>query len=151
MGTREVSRAGHKKLTKILFHCDRETLHRPIEALEVPEESYPPPPPAPSDADDDHGDPPPPPLPPLTAAPGGDDAWEPPPLGAPSHGNGADKGGDGSGGQPPKPPNKTHAIGFRHESCEVLVSFFSDHLSVRHRSMGNGQWSRVSLLVRELF
>ena len=67
LGKRDVNRGGLKNLKKILFHCDRETLHRRIDnaALATVDESYPPPPPAPADdkdgkADDhdDSGDPP---------------------------------------------------------------------------------------------
>ena len=58
---REINRNGAKRITKILFHCNRETLHQPIECLDESEDIFPPRPPLP-------------PLPPPSAPPQGDAA-----------------------------------------------------------------------------
>ena len=72
---REVNRKGAKELHRILFHCDRATLHKGIPALEHSDMCFPPPPPPPTHAnggdDEDDDDMPPPPLPPPPSPPSG--------------------------------------------------------------------------------
>ena len=82
---RESNRAGGKELKKILFHCDRQTMHTPLADLDAPDTFFPPPPPPNvpdtadansfDNADDNDSQPPPPPPPPFVPppAPDGDD------------------------------------------------------------------------------
>ena len=80
---REVNRSGGKELKKVLFHCDRQTMHTALEDLDDPDEFFPPSAPDQpdsrsreddkGDAGDDDGDshslPPPPPPPPPNGPP----------------------------------------------------------------------------------
>ena len=87
---RECNRAGAKEICKILFHCDRDTLHTFIPDLEEADVFYPPP----QNGDDDGDDPPAPPMPPPDA-PDGPSGPGPDPD---DDDNGNDGDGYGSGG-----------------------------------------------------
>ena len=121
---RNSNRGGGKELKKILFHCDRQTMHTAIEDLDVPDVHYPPRPPYQPDARDDAHDednandgggdtpssPPPPPPPPWDdgakpdddhASGGDDDLGDDRKM---DHGNDDDPHDDGSGDGGEQPP-----------------------------------------------
>ena len=118
---REVNRSGGKELKKVLFHCDRQTMHTALEDLDDPDEFFPPSAPDQpdsrsreddkGDAGDDDGDshslPPPPPPPPPNGpddTSGKDDhiGGEPNGGGNCDNGDGFDDDGNNDGsGQPP--------------------------------------------------
>lgn len=128
---REANRAGAKQLTKILFHCDRETMHRILPELDEPDDFFPPPPDdddgddakdAIADDSNDHGDdeagapPPPPPDDHGADDDGGhshdDDANEG------GHGHGSD--GNGNGNDDSQLQSTTLGHGLR-KSCKVEI------------------------------
>ena len=129
---REANRAGAKQLKKILFHCDRETMHRTLPELDEPDVFFPPPPDdddgddakdAIADDSNDHGDdeagaPPPPPPPDDNCADGDGGHSHEDDANDGGHGHGSDGHGNGNDGSQLQSTTLGHGL---RKSCKAEI------------------------------